>query len=317
MTAGSGLRFQPIDVDLGPGETDGPTWVGDGWLIARPDANEIVKVRPDAGDVVRFRHSTCGNRGLAIGPDGRVFGAQSASRRIVWYAPDGGTYLLNAMLGDRRHNDPQDLVIDTVGQIWFSDDWTDDSHGGPVGWPPLEHRSILRLRRVTTAGDGVGDWQLERMTTDTLAPRGIGLSPSEGVLYVTDLGDDRTAASLRAYPVSPGTGALGPGRILLAFEPGPSDPAGDRGAGSPDAVAETPGGLAVAPDGRIFMVVRGAGAGAVLELGPDGAIRARHPVPDAVPTNCGIGGQDGRTVLLTTAAGAILAATLPDPSGDA
>src|SRR3990172_5865999 len=92
------------------------------------------------------------------------------------------------MLDGRRHNEPQDLGVDRAGQVWFSDDWTAESVVGPVGWPPLDHRSILRLSRISETDDRFGDWHLERMTVDTHRPHGLALAPDEHTLYVTDRG---------------------------------------------------------------------------------------------------------------------------------
>jgi gluconolactonase len=299
MSAPVALDFHPIPGSPFDGEADGPAWDGEGWLVARPASSEIVRYLPATGESKRFRHSTSGNRGLALGPTGRLYGAQTTSRRVVWYAPDGSTYYLNAMLDDRRHNDPQDLVVDGLGRIWFSDDWTAESSAGPVGWPPLEHRSILRLRRVGETEDGIGEWALERMTTDTTAPRGVGLSPDERTLYVTDLGGAASAPALRAYPLA--GSSLGAGRVLADFGPGAG------------ALAGRPGGLAVARDGRLLVAIAGGpGGGRIAELEPEGTLRMLHPVPDGGPTNCAVGGPAGSSVLVTTVSGAVLEAELSD-----
>jgi gluconolactonase len=285
-----------VDIAGSPfeGETDGPAWDGTALLFSRPAANEIMRFDPVARRTERLRHSTAGNRGLAVGPDGRLYGAQSRSRRVVWYAADGRTFLLNPMLDGERQNEPQHLAVDASGRIWFSDDWSVEASGGPVGWPPLDHRSILRLSRAAETDDGIGDWTLERMTWDTLAPRGIALSPDGSTLYVTDRGAGADSGpSLRSYPIT--AEGLGPGRIVELTRPN-----GDA--------AGTPDGLACAEDGRLFVVVRSTAGSrsTVLTLGREGTVTGQLTLPHVQPTGCAVGGADGSTLFVTTSEGRVL-----------
>ena len=299
--------FEPVLASPLDGELDGPAWDGERLLICQPDRNEILRVDPSTGAIERFRHSTCGTRGLALGPDGRLYGAQARSRRVVWFEESGATYSLNAMLEGRRHNDPQDLVVDGAGHIWFSDDWTEASTGGPVGWPPLDHRSVLRLTRTAETDDRIGDWALERMTYDTVAPHGLGLDRARAMLYLTDRGDVSTPPTLRAYSIE--GDRLGPGRIVHDF----AAEAGDR------TIGDVPGGLCVDAGGRIIVAVGGGpggGAGSVAVFEPIGRLAGSHPVPAGTPTNCALGGPDGRMLYVSTAEGAIFSAAVREPRAE-
>jgi gluconolactonase len=294
------IVFAPVPGSPFDGRLDGPVWDGSALLVCRVDGNEILRFDPATGSTTRLRHSTSGTRGLAIDREGRLYGAQTKSRRVVWYEAGGATSYLEAMLDGRRHNDPQDLALDREGRIWFSDDWTPDSVGGPVGWPPLGHQSVLRLTRVAATADGIGDWRLERMTTDTIAPAGVTIAADDRTLFVIDRGDRETSPTLRAYPIN--ADGLGAASVLHAFTPDPD----------PDRRPTGPGGLAIDPDGRLLVAVGPGldpdGPGLVAFDAAGGRI-GHHPLPGRQPTSCAVGGPDGRTLFVTTAEGDLLAAT--------
>jgi gluconolactonase len=270
---------------------DGPVWDGAGVLFCCPGRNAIHRWDAHTRTCALVRHPTVRIRGLAFAPDGRLFAAQSRARRVVLLSDDGGTYYLNAMLDGRRHNDPQDLVVDRAGRIWFTDRHTDDSIPGPVGYPPLEHQSVLRLTEHDRPGDGrLGDWALERMTFDTCAPSGIALSPDEATLYVVDRDSAAERSRLKAYRVT-ATGRLGPPRVLHEFD-------GETSAA----------GMCVDRRGQIVVTTSHAGGGgALVVFAVGGSVQTRLPVDDA-PTNCCYGGFGGATLFVTTGDGRLLAA---------
>lgn len=299
-------------------ELTGPAWDGGGLLFCRPGKSEIHRFDPAATSTALVRHSVWQNRGLAVGHDGRLYGAQSRPRRVVWYRDDGSTWCLNTMLDGRRHNDPQDLAVDAAGRVWFADLWTAESFGGPVGWPPLGHSSILRLERVgdgpaqatgprgTSGPAAAGEWSLRRMTFDTIGPRALAFSPDERTLYVADgaagAADDGPAADaaspahgatgrLLAYAVAE-DGSLGSATVLRAYEPADSGPVA----------------LCVNRDGSILVAAgsSAAGPGSRIEIvAPDGRLVETHEVPTGQPTGCAFGGKDLGTLFVTTASGSL------------
>jgi gluconolactonase len=285
------------------GRLDGPVWDGQALLFCRVEANEIHRFDPVTGLTTRLRHSTSATRGLAFGPDGRLFGAQARSRRVVWYEAGGATFYLNAMLDGGRHNEPQDLVVDAAGRIWFSDDWTEESVIGPVGWPPLDHCSVLRLRQTAETEDRIGTWVVERMTVDTQAPRGLALSADQSSLYVVDRGDGTAVpATLRAYPIAD----AGLGQVSVIVDFGLAN--GDDG----------PHGLAVCANGRLAVAVgrlSDARGPAVEVYDTDGQLLQRLDVGGGVPTNCAFGGPGLRTLYVTTSDGHLVETTA-DLGGD-
>jgi gluconolactonase len=275
--------FRPLFATPLAGELDGPAWDGTGLLFANVPKNEILRYDPPSSAVATVRKNAVRTRGLAFAPDGRLYAAQTRSRRIVWYKDDGTAYYVESMLDGERRNDPQHLAIDRAGRIWSTDLWTDESIPGPVGYAPLGHCSVLRATRTAADGERVGTWTLERMTHDTIAPRGIALAPDERALYVADGGDAATPPTLRAYPIE--ASGLGAVRVLREYEAGESAPAG----------------LAVDAVGRVLVAVGGVRP-RIEVVSPDGQLRSEHDAP-AVPTACAFGGVSLDVLFVTAANG--------------
>ncbi len=286
-----GWRFERLVDDVGD-VLDGPVWDGSGVLFCCPGRNAIHRWDAGTGDCMLVRHPTVRIRGLAFDPDGRLFAAQSRARRDG-LAERRGRHVLpgQAMLDGRRHNDPQDLVVDRGGRIWFTDRYTDDSIPGPVGYPPLEHRSVLRLTEHDRPHDGwLGKWTLERMSFDTAEPSGIALSPDERTLYVIDRDNAAERSRLKGYRIST-TDHLGPPRVLHEF---------DRGT--------TAGGMCVDRRGRIVVTTPVVdGGGGLVVFDPDGrgprVCRSATRRPTAATA-----AADGGTLYVTTSTGRLLAA---------
>jgi sugar lactone lactonase YvrE len=284
VSDGAAWSFVAVD-GVADGRLDGPAGGGAGLLLCLAGKSEIHRLDAVTGAVTWLRHTTSGASSLAVGPDGSLYGGQPASRRVVWYRGEG-TYYLESMLDGTRQNDPQDLVVDATGAIWLTDDWTDASSPGPVNWPPLDHRSVLRLARVAETDDGIGDWHLTRVTSDTEHPHGIAISRDGSRLIVTDRG---TPATLRAYPIE--GDRLGEGLAIRSFA-------------TDDAIPDSgPWGMTVADDGSILVALgpgTDAGSAGVLILGDDGTDVAHHDLPDGTPTNLVFGGPDCATLFVTT-----------------
>jgi gluconolactonase len=274
------------------GELDGPAWDGRALLFCNATKNEIWKYDDANGAASLVRTQTVRTRGLAFAPDGRLYGAQTRARRIVWYRDDGASYYVESTIDGLRRNDPLHLAVDRAGRIWSTDRWTEESSGGPVGYPALPHRSVLRLEPSgPREANAVGAWTVRRMTHDTTSPHGVALSPDERTLYLSDDGDEMTPPTLRAYAVA-GDGVADRGTVLRRYAPG-----------------DGPAGIAVAASGRIVVTAGALGStgGPRIEVvEPDGRIASTSPITDGAPTACGFGGVALDLLFVTTAAGQLL-----------
>jgi gluconolactonase len=269
------------------GPTSGLAWDGGAMLFSAMGEGRIYRYDPKSGSVNVFRNYTARTNGLAIGPDGALYGAQESSRRVVRFMPDGTTVLTECQLAGRYHNQPTQLAVDRRGRVWFADTYGTVRSFGPQFVPYLDHASVLRLER-----DPVRKlWEIKRMTYDTLSPRAIAIAPDQSTLYVAET-DNRPngVRELRAYPID-ADDQLGSPRLLHTFG------ADFRG---PQRGIE---GLCVAEDGHILAVAgwHKTGPGPLVYVfSPSGAIHSTHALPVDRPMHCAFGDQALTSLYVTT-----------------
>jgi sugar lactone lactonase YvrE len=280
-----------------PGERlEGLAWDGEALLVCNVSRDEIVRVDPSNGASECFRAHSVRTSALAFAPDGRLFGIQG-SRRVVHFDEDGSTYITNVMLDGLRHNQPRSLVIDEFSRIWFSDPLVPGIPTGPAHLPPLDHGSVLRLDRSTSAErETFGEWLLRRATYDTAEPGALALSADETRLYVMEERASTGHGELRAYPIG-GSGELGAFEVLHVF--------GSDYRGSQHGIAA----MCTDRDGKIVAVggEDGRAPGALVYVfAPSGRVVRSEPVAHGRPTSCVFGGPALDVLFVATASGAVL-----------
>lgn len=122
-------------------------------------------------------------RGVAIGPEGRIYVIDSKNERIQVFARDG-SHVMNipkpaetdprAKLGG-EFCCPSDIAVSTAGEVFVADTW--GSAGEGYG----------RVVKYDAGGNFVADWGSPH---GFYGPRGIALS-DEGEVFVTDTGNKR------------------------------------------------------------------------------------------------------------------------------
>lgn len=216
--------------------------------------------------------------GLELGTNGLVFDAQDrlvmadhGNRQIARLDESDFT---RTTLADRfegkRLNSPNDLVIHSSGDIYFTD-------------PPYGLRDLDRSPSRELDFNGVyrlsGAGALTLVTRDLSYPNGIALSPDERTLYVAV--SDRDNPVWMAYDVAP-SGEVSGGRVLF-----------DASALIREGRSGVPDGMTVDRHGNLFAT----GPGGVLVISPDG--RHLGTILTGRATSNATFGDDGSSLYIT------------------
>lgn len=286
------LEFEIIADELGFPE--GPVLDRDGAaLVVDIDSGNVTRVNPSGAEVVARLDG--GPNGMAplddhhvvVANNGGFLWSDVGGRRIpIDHAthtnepPDfsGGwmervdlrtgeaTRLVDSFEGTSLRG-PNDVVVDDVGGIWFTD------HGkGRLG-------SIDRGGLYYLPADGGA---LRQVAFPLLGANGIGLSPDNRTLYSAETFTGRLWAWDLDAPgvVRPSTGSIAVrhgGRCVVA---------------TPFSFDS----FAVEADGRIAIGAIGDG---IVVVTPDGTEVDVHPIPGDVTTNIAFGGDDMRRAIIT------------------
>ena len=234
---------------------EGPAWdrVKGVLLFSNIPENAVYRVRPPERASLFLKPSGYtgsapfagrepGSNGLAFDREGRLVLCEHGDRRIARLEADGRkTTLADRYLG-KRLNSPNDLVFKSDGSIYF----TDPPFGLPGAFDdPGKELPFQGVYRLSPEGT------LTLLTTELSAPNGIGFSPDEKTLYVSNA--DRKHAVWMAFPVLE-AGTLGPGRVLFDATEWARSKKG------------VPDGLDVDESGNLFT----AGPGGIHVIAPDG-----------------------------------------------
>ena len=261
---------------------EGPVWLRSGGYLLFSDipANAIMKWAPGAGLSV-FRKTIferafpsgiqIGTNGLTIDRQGRLIACEHGNRRISRTERDGSVTTLADRYEGKRLNSPNDVVVRTNGDIYFTDPNSVARNNPPD--PNNYFKGELGFNgvyRITTAG------KLELLTKDMPYPNGLAFSPNGKKLYVANTRPDKY---WMAFDVQ-ADGTLANGKKFLDLSKDPAD-------GVPD-------GLKVDRLGNLYAT----GPGGVLVISPEGKHLGTIQLPE-LAANCAWGDADGKTLYIT------------------
>lgn len=280
MTSSKNWEF--IEV-AGPfGLTEGPAWDGNNLLFTDFPNSRILKYFPNSGETQVYRQKTNLANGLMLNSQGNLYACEAAGRCIACYYPDGNRVVVVDNIQGKSFNSPNDLAIDQKDCIWFTDSNYSSHWAQIIGPPELKHNSVYRADLQLN-----GSWKVCRMTYDTGRPNGLLVTPDLKTLYVAESNFEGNR-ELRAYPIC-SDGTLGSFTILYDFSP-------HRGID----------GMCLDCNGNIVAAAgweRSGPGGMIYVFDPQGRILEKHSTPCDRPTNCSWGGDNLKTLFITSVCG--------------
>ena len=194
----------------------------------------------------------------------------------------GKVTVMHTECNGRPLRGPNDLVVDEVGGVWFTD------HGKG------RHRSVDRSGLYYIPPEG---GRVIEKAFPLLGANGVGLAPDDRRVYVAETHTGRLWAWDLEAPgeirSASGSLAVRHGGVCLAATPYSFDS------------------LAVEADGRIAI---GAIADGMVVVTPDGSAADVYPIPGDITTNIYFGGPDMRRAVITLSrSGRVVETTWPRP----
>ncbi|CAM3677754.1 SMP-30/gluconolactonase/LRE family protein [Polaromonas hydrogenivorans] len=188
--------------------TEGPVALPDGSLIfTETTANRVTRIAPD-GSTSTFVEGSNGANGLGFTANGDLYAVQVLKARVGIIFPLPKARTLADNFEGAPFGRPNDLVVDSKGNVYFTDSGANPPVAGQPA-PPVQATAPAKpaVYRISAKGE------LKRLLADIERPNGIQLSPDEKVLYVANtLGEH-----LLAYDISP-DGTLGPRRNFAKLD---------------------------------------------------------------------------------------------------
>lgn len=251
--------------------TEGPVCAPDGTMYFTDiPSNQILQVDP-AGAKTALKDSK-GMNGLFFSKEGTLYGCQAGTQSIVAIDLAAGSVrtVCDKGPGGAPLGKLNDLVLDRSGGIWFT-------------------APVIGRKRAGSAPDAVyfvpveGGEAVQVVRDDkVVAPNGVHLSPDSKTLYVLPY----LSYEVMAYPIE-GPGKLGAGKAIYTIPSGTRENLGGDG-------------LSVDTKGNIFITVPARSS--VFVLSPEGKPLGMIRFPER-PSNCALGGKEGRTLYVTAQTG--------------
>lgn len=260
--------------------TEGPLWIKDGGYLLFSDIPNNAIMKWKAGEGIREFMKPAGytgvatygdepgSNGLTLDKQGRLIICEHGDRRISRMDWNGGKQTLADNYMGKRFNSPNDAVVKSNGDVYFTDP--------PYGLPkkqddPQRELDFFGVFRWSTDG------KLTLLTKEMTRPNGIAFSPDEKTLYIAQ---SDNVAIWKAFPVN-ADGTLGKSRIFYD-----ASASMNKMPGSPD-------GMKVDKQGNIFAT----GPGGIYIFTSTGKLLGR--IETGVPTaNCAWG-DDGSVLYIT------------------
>lgn len=235
--------------------TEGPAADADGNIYFSDIPNNRTHVwNASTGHLTTFREDTGGGNGLRFDQNGVLYTCEGTARRISAIYPDGSEITVVDSFNGQPLNSPNDLWIDPKGGFYFSD-------------PRYGNTDNLNQGGFHIYYKLPGSSRIIRVCDDLVKPNGVIGSPDGKLLYVADLGDNKTYS----YTIQ-SNGTLTNKKLFA-----------ERGSD----------GMTMDERGNVYLT-----RGAVHIYSPDGKYLGAITSQES-PANVTFGGTDGKTLFIT------------------
>jgi gluconolactonase len=245
--------------------TEGPADDGKGGLYFSDVRGNRLHKTDGAGKLSTLLDPSNHSNGLMVNAAGTLFACVMDGRLVSVNPADKKVTVLAGEYNGKRFNAPNDLVLDKIGGVYF----TDPRFLAPEPWPQGVEAVYYR------AADG----KVTRLMDDLPAPNGVILSPDEKTLYVIP----SLQKEMMAY-ILEGPGKPGKGRVFCSLK----QPDGTTGAGGGG------DGLTIDTKGNLYITSRLG----VQVFNAEGKLLGIIEFPEQ-PSNCTFGGKDRKTLYVT------------------
>jgi gluconolactonase len=270
---------------------EGPAWHPKLGLLCSGNGHVNRLDRDGKSHVYR---KDAGTNGLLFDRQGRLLACDSAQRRMIRLEADGKLTILTDRFQGKRYNTPNDLTLDSLDRLYFSDPRYGDRKGMEI--KDEQGRTVEGVYRLNPDGKvtRVIGREVERAN-------GVLVSPDDRYLYVADNNNDTKNGARKLWRFElwrDGSVELPSKKLIYDWGQG-------RG----------PDGLKQDEKGRLY-VAAGLNKpnppfepdkdvkGGIYVLSPEGKLLTFLAVPTDEVTNCAFGGDDRKTLYIT--AGGVL-----------
>jgi gluconolactonase len=252
----------------GFGFTEGPVWhpVEKHLTFSDIPQSHMRRLTLD-GRVSTFRHPSNMANGNAYDLNGDLVTCEHATSSLVRHSADGTRSVLASHYEGRELNSPNDLVVRSNGDVYFTDPTYGRAEYYGVPRPvPQDARGVYRL--------GGSPGSLSRVADDFEQPNGLCFSLDERRLFV----NDTERRHIREFMVQP-DGSLSGGAVWAVVE--------GEGAGAPD-------GMKMDVQGNLYCT----GPGGIHVFNPTGSLLGVISIPENA-ANFTWGDERGLSLLVT------------------
>lgn len=268
------------------GAGEGPVWKSSLGLLTSGEGNINLRT-PEGQTSVYIRNA--GSNGLMFDREGRLVICEPVRRRVSRIEADGSTTVLAETFDGKRFNQPNDLTLDSKNRLYF----TDPRYGDRAGMEMKddEGREIEGVYRIDPDGRVV-----RIISQEVDRPNGLAITADDRFLYVADNNNSQGGArKLWRFHLRPD------GEIDRATQTLIHDWKTTRG----------PDGMKLDAEGRLYVAAglnvanpphetANTPTAGVYVFSPEGLLLQFVSIPRDETTNCAFGGDDGRTLFVTS-----------------